>query len=95
MDGDADAPQEQGDDLADLIANGSQEALRQEQLNTIRVAARQFRGGSASAAPRGPPQQGQGSADHEQIVSAVLRAVESSLREGGADTEQNNGSAVQ
>ena len=95
MTGDADERQEHGDDLAGLIAEGSQEALSQEHLDTIRAAARQFRGGSASAAPGGPPQQGRDSADHEQIVSAVLRAVESSLRYGGAEAEQNNGSAVQ
>ena len=95
MTGDADERQEHGDDLAGLIAEDSREVLSQEHLDTIRAAARQFRGGGASAAPGGPPQQGRDSADHEQIVSAVLRAVESSLRYGGAEAEQNNGSAVQ
>ena len=78
---------EQSGDLADLITKGSQETLSQEQINTIRDAARQFRGDSASVAPRGPPQQ--------VVVSAILRAVESSLREGGAGAEQSNGPATQ
>ena len=95
MAGDADERQEHGDDLAGLIAEDSREVLSQEHLDTIRAAARQFRGGGTGAAPGGPPQQGRDSADHEQIVSAVLRAVESSLRYGGAEAEQNNGSAVQ